>query len=62
MPVLVMELLNHFRNVGKIGSKFPSLFTYFVTLPMNKIFQFFTVDKRIKDFGDFKFFFAINLN
>ena len=62
LQVLAMELLNHFKSVGKIGSMLPSLFTNFVTLPMNKIFQSFTVDTRIKDFGDFEFFFTINLN
>ena len=62
MQVLEMELLNHFRSVGKVGSRFSGPFTNFVTLPMKNILQFLTVDVRIKDFGYFKFFFAINLD
>ena len=51
--ILAMELLNHFSSIGRIGSRFPSPFTNFVILPMDKIFQFLSVDARIKDFGDF---------
>ena len=60
--ILTMKVLNHFKSIGKIGSRFPSPFTHFVTLPMNQIFQFFMVDARIKDFGNFEFFFAINFD
>ena len=60
--VLAMELLKHLKSVDKVGSKFPSPFTDFVTLPMNKIFLFLPVDAKIKDLKDFKFLFAINFN
>ena len=60
--ILAMEFLNHFKNVGKISSRFPSPFTDLITVSMDKILQFLSVDARIKDFGDFGFFFAINLN
>ena len=62
MWVLAMEFLNHFRSIGKIGSRFPNPFAYFVILPMNKILQFLSVDVRIKDLRYFKFLFVINLN
>ena len=62
MQILAMELLNHFKSVGKIGSRFLDPFDYFVILPMKKILQFLPIDARIKDFRYFKFFFAINFN
>ena len=62
MQILAIEFLNYFRRVGKINSRNPSLFAHFITLLLNKILQFFIIDARIKDFGDFEFFFAINLN
>ena len=57
--VLAMELLKHLDSVDKVDSRFPSPFTNFVTLPTNKILQFLPIDTRIKDLGDFKFFFAL---
>ena len=57
-----MGFLNHFRSVEKIGSKYLNSFDHFVILLINKILRIFMVDARIKDFGDFKFFFAINLD
>ena len=60
--ILAVELLNHFRSINKIHSRFPGPITHFVIVLINKILQFLTVDVRIKDFGNFKFFFAINFN
>ena len=60
--ILAMKLLNHFRSIDKIHSRFLGLITHFVTLLMNKILQFLIVDAKIMDFGNFKFFFAINLD
>ena len=48
MSVLTIELSNHFRSVGKVGSRFPSPFTDFVTVPINMILQFLLVDERIR--------------
>ena len=57
-----MEMLNHFKSIDKIGINFLDPFSHFVILPMNKIFQLFMVDAKIKDFKDFEFFFIINLD
>ena len=57
-----MKLLKHLGSVDKVGSRFPSPFADFVTLSINKIFQFLLIDARIKDLGDFEFFFVINLD
>ena len=57
-----MKLVNQFKSVGKIDSRFPNPFAYFVTLLMKKVFQFLLVDVRIKDLEYFKIFFAINFN
>ena len=62
MRVLAMEFLKHLKSVDKVDSRFPSPFADFVTLPMDKILQFLPVDARIKDLGDFIFFFIIHLN
>jgi len=36
--VLTMKFFDHFGNVSKISSRFPSSFAYFIALPMYKIF------------------------
>ena len=60
--VLAMEILKHLKSVDKVGSSFSIPFADFVTLLVDKILQFSLVDVRIKDLGDFKFFFTINLD
>ena len=62
LQVLAIELPKHLRSDDKLGSRVSSPFTDFVTLLKDKILQFLWVDAKIKDLGDFKFFFAINLN
>ena len=57
-----MELMNHLKSVDKVGSRFPSPFANFVTVPKDKILQFLSVDVRIKDIGNFEFLFTINLD
>ena len=51
-----MESLNHFRGIGKVGSRFPGPFANFIILPMNKVLQFLSIDARIKDLEYLKFF------
>jgi hypothetical protein len=47
--ILVMKFLDHFWSIIKIGDRFPSPLTNVVSLPLNKILQFFLNDFGIKD-------------
>jgi hypothetical protein len=44
-----MKFLDHFWSIIKIGDRFPSPLTNVVSLPLNKILQFFLNDFGIKD-------------
>ena len=58
--MMSMKLLNLFRGVFQVACRFPGVFTFTVTCPMDKILKSTSKELRVSYVVNFILFFAVN--